>query len=150
MSASVILHASSLLPQAVGGRAHTLRAPCAPWPASATGFKVAEHAEQQLKMGAETHPESVLPGTLEQLDHLQRSSLLQDDGDPAFLSFSRAVAFQLWSVEQLQLAREDFLALETSKLVKYPVFPLHSSKTTLKGNVTCALDKLTDSIPLRI
>lgn len=83
-----------------------------PW-CSASGFKVAEHArQQQLKAGAGTHPEPVLPGTLEQLDHLERSSLLQDDGHPAFLSFSRTVTLQLWSVEQLQLAREDFLTME--------------------------------------
>lgn len=68
-------------------------------PCSATGFTTAENARRRLKTGAETHPESVLPWALEQLDHLERSSLLQDDGEPALLCFSRTVTLQLWSVE---------------------------------------------------
>lgn len=45
------------------------------------------------------HPESVLPGTLEQLDHLEGIALLQNHADSPRLSLlsSRAVAFQLLS-----------------------------------------------------
>lgn len=68
-------------------------------PCSAAGFTTAENARQWLKTGAKTHPESVLPWTLEQLDHLERSALLQDDGEPALLCFSCTVTLQLWSVQ---------------------------------------------------
>lgn len=68
-------------------------------PCSATGFTTAANARQRLQTGAKTHPESVLPWTLEQLDHLERSSLLQDDGEPALLGFSCTVTLQLWSDE---------------------------------------------------
>ena len=126
MSASVILRVSSLL--------------------SVQIMQVA-----WAETGAETHPESVLPGTLEQLDHLERSSLLQDNGEPAFLSLSSTVTLQLRSAEQLRLARQHFLAMETSKLVKEQFFHcIPGSKTTLKGNVTRVLDKSNDSVTLSI
>lgn len=54
------------------------------------------------------YPESVLPGTLEQLDHLERISLLQNDRDSPPLPSSSScvsctVTLELWSGEYLRL-----------------------------------------------
>lgn len=55
-------------------------------------------ARQELEIEV-AYPESVLPGTLEQLDHLERIPLLQDDRDSSLVPFSSSctVAFELLS-----------------------------------------------------